>query len=318
MASLFGQTLQRFKKPRQIKCIDARWSYRGARSLSDGSAFEIKQTHRLRLPGNKCGALALFGNEDLKLKKDKVFEEVRRLGDEGAQAKIQTAKPRPDPYALQDLVEQFTWKGQGILVAEVPTVLPGANGVKGLTSTIVNAGAHALAVRTDDRQVLRDVVGASSAPVLWLEPVFHPLQVLDAAEDGAAGVFFLPDHQPLSELELMVGYARRLGLEAIVEISSRHQLAGDLEDRMGPCFSANCLWPLSIGIAGFGEDIADGILGELPYGSVAIVGSNSVDSVRVARSRGADVVVLHADAFVSTPSPHQLVDLALYALSGDD
>lgn len=79
---------------------------------------------------------------------------------------------------------------------------------------------------------------------------------------------------------------------------------------------------ISIAIPGFANDMADGILGELPFGAVSLVGARSVEEARKARLSGADAILVKKEMIDAAAQEGKdvrtLLDQLQYVTSGDD
>ena len=71
-----------------------------------------------------------------------------------------------------------------------------------------------------------------------------------------------------------------------------------------PSFALNVAVGLSVPIKGFGADVARGLLGELPFGAVSLVGVRSLEDAQRARTSGADALLVKREllaAHAATP-----------------
>lgn len=86
-----------------------------------------------------------------------------------------------------------------------------------------------------------------------------------------------------------------------------------------PFFGVNLSVGLSVRLQGFGEDVARGLLGELPFGAVAIVGARSVDEARRARAAGANALLVRRELVAEHAGrERELVAALRQATDGDD
>jgi indole-3-glycerol phosphate synthase len=79
---------------------------------------------------------------------------------------------------------------------------------------------------------------------------------------------------------------------------------------------------LSVAIPGFASDMAHGLLGELPFGTISLVGVKDVEGARKARASGADALLVKAEMIAAAAAEGKdlrtLLDQVLYVTSGDD
>ena len=90
---------------------------------------------------------------------------------------------------------------------------------------------------------------------------------------------------------LMSSFAAAVGLDAPVEIVNMAELR-DMERYGVPFYGLNLSVGLSVQIVGFGFGVAAGLLEELPFGAVSLVGVRSVEEARQARLAGADCLLV--------------------------
>lgn len=91
-------------------------------------------------------------------------------------------------------------------------------------------------------------------------------------------------------------------------------------ERFGvPFFGINISVGLSISITGFGGDVAAGLLGELPFGAVSMVGAKTVDEARRARMAGASSLLIKRELVEAYEGREgQLLEELRLATDGDD
>jgi len=79
---------------------------------------------------------------------------------------------------------------------------------------------------------------------------------------------------------------------------------------------------LSVSVPGFAADMAHGLLGEMPFGTISLVGVRSLDQARKARMSGADALLIKKEmieeAQANGKDLRTLLDQVLYVTSGDD
>ena len=107
----------------------------------------------------------------------------------------------------------------------------------------------------------------------------HPLQVVDAKEAGCAGIVgVITSVTGGKGTPVLSSFAAALGLDAPVEIVNMNELNA-MEAGGVPFYGLNLSIGLSVSITGFGSDVARGLLGELPFGAVSLVGVKSIGKV---------------------------------------
>lgn len=87
-------------------------------------------------------------------------------------------------------------------------------------------------------------------------------------------------------------------------------------------FGINLSVGLSVAVPGFASDMAHGLLGELPFGCISIVGVRDLEGARKARASGADALLVKKEmideAAAEGKDLRTLLDQVLYVTSGDD
>ncbi|EFJ49598.1 hypothetical protein VOLCADRAFT_104174 [Volvox carteri f. nagariensis] len=219
---------------------------------------------------------------------------IRELGMEALDERLQSATqvPATPPYRLSRLIAEHVPQGRAVLVFEVARPNPettSAELAELAKAYVTLGGASALAVRTDSESTpsgLRDLFTVQQAvprvPVLARDWLIHPLQVCEIKEAGAAGALGIINQG-------VVFYAINVGVG------------------------------LSVAIPGFANRIAHGLLGELPFGSISLVGVRSLEEASAARRSGADALLIKAELLQSHGTDVQALGNALqYAVTLDD
>jgi indole-3-glycerol phosphate synthase len=87
-------------------------------------------------------------------------------------------------------------------------------------------------------------------------------------------------------------------------------------------FGINLSVGLSVAVPGFATDMAHGLLGELPFGTISIVGVKDVEQARKARASGADALLVKSEMIAAAAAEGKdlrtLLDQVLYVTCGDD
>jgi indole-3-glycerol phosphate synthase len=120
---------------------------------------------------------------------------------------------------------------------------------------------------------------------------------------------------------VMSSFAAAIGLDAPVEVVNAREVEG--LGRAGVVFfGVNLSVGLSIALPGFATDMAHGLLGELPFGSISVVGVRDLEQARKARLSGADALLIKREmvdaAAAEGKDLRTLLDQVLYITCGDD
>ena len=268
-------------------------------------------------------------------KQQQLAQQLQELGDEGLDERLQSASSNPssDPYRLARLIADTVPLGRPVLIFEIARNIPSISSsseLAELATRLAQGGADALIVPTDSDDTpegLSDLFAVSRAvgefrpppPVLCRDWFIHPLQIVDAKEAGCAGVVgIIASVTGARGTPVMSSFSAALGMDAPVEIVNLAELKA--MDASGvPFYALNISVGLSVQIAGFGKDVAAGLLGELPFAAVSLVGVKSLDEARVAREAGADSLFIRRE-FVAEwlGKERQLVEALMDATNGDD
>ena len=244
-------------------------------------------------------------------KQQQIAARLNELGIEALEERLQSAAEAPlaDPYKLSRLIaETIPLQGRPVLLFELcrsPTH-PTSADLAALASRLFAADADALIVCIDSDDtpeglsdlfaVSRTIASMASAknippaPILARDWFLHPLQVVEAKEAGCAGILGVvasitgPKGTPV-----LSSFAAAIGLDCPCEIINLAEMKA-MEAAGVPFYAVNISVQLSVSIPGFGRDVARGLLGELPFGAVSVVGVKSVEEGREARAAGADVL----------------------------
>jgi indole-3-glycerol phosphate synthase len=155
--------------------------------------------------------------------------------DEGAlrAAAAAAAAPRHLGWTLRGYASE-----EGVaLIAEVKRASPSAGDIAADADPVLQAtaydvaGAAAISVLTEPSHFrgslddLRAVRAAVQHPVLRKDFLVHPLQLLEARAAGADSVLLIAAALPGEDLAAMIGEARGLGMEPLVETHTDEDLA---------------------------------------------------------------------------------------------
>jgi indole-3-glycerol phosphate synthase len=278
---------------------------------------------------------------------------LQELGEEDLEERLTSAgrSPAQPAHRLAQLIADVVPTGRPVLVLELsrgPGVASSA-ALGELAAAALVAGADALAVKTDSEDTpepLKDVLAATQAaaaaferqrpppranpfagpepapaPVLQRDWFLHPIQVVSAKEAGAAGILGVIASVTSRGTPLMSSFAASIGLDCPVEIVNMQELQA-MERFRVPFFAMNLSVGLSVQLQGFGLQVASGLLGEMPFGSISMVGASSIEDARKARQAGADSILIKWELVQQYAGDHsrlaQLLEELRYATSGDD
>jgi indole-3-glycerol phosphate synthase len=165
------------------------------------------------------------------------------------------------------------------------------------------------------------VQAAKRVPVLARDWIIHPLQLAEAKEAGAAGVLGVIGQVNGRGTAVMSSFGSAIGLDAPVEVVNAREVEG--LSRVGVTFyGINLSVGLSVAVPGFATDMAHGLLGELPFGAISIVGVKDLEQARKARLSGADALLIKKEMIEAAAAEGKdlrtLLDQVLYVTCGDD
>lgn len=174
----------------------------------------------------------------------------------------------------------------------------------------VRGGAAAISVLTEPSRFggsvddLRDVVNATPAPVLRKDFIIHEVQILESKAIGASAVLLIARALAPALLIAMVRAARAHGIEPLVEVRDRDELARAVDcgaDVIG--VNARNLETLIID-----EELPRELLGHVPRELVAVAESGIRDraAVEALARAGADAVLV-GSALSVAQEPEQAV-----------
>ncbi|GLI62069.1 hypothetical protein VaNZ11_004496 [Volvox africanus] len=255
---------------------------------------------------------------------------IRELGMEALDERLQSATQMPlnPPYRLSTLIAESVPQGRAVLVFEVArsgSETSTADLAELAKAYVTLGGASALVVRTDSDATpsgLRDLFTVQQAvprvPVLARDWLIHPLQICEVKESGAAGALGIINQVTGRGTGVMSSFSAALGLDAPVEVVNAREV--EQLAKLGVVFYAiNVAVGLSVAMPGFSNRIAHGLLGELPFGAISLVGVRSLEEAAAARRSGADALLVKAELLQSYGKDVQALGDALqYAVTLDD
>ena len=151
----------------------------------------------------------------------------------------QAAAARPSPISLSDAL-----RGENIrLIAEVKKASPSRGLLSPdfdpvrLAGTYVANGAAAISCLTDPRfqgelahlSAIKESGASASAPVLRKDFLFDPYQVYEARAAGADGILLIVAILEPSQLQELLGIARYLQMQCLVEVHDEGELETAVE-----------------------------------------------------------------------------------------
>ena len=87
-------------------------------------------------------------------------------------------------------------------------------------------------------------------------------------------------------------------------------------------FGINLGVGISVALPGFASDLAHGLLGEMPFGAITLVGAKSLEDARKARLSGADAVLVKKECWEAAQAEGRPLEVMLeqvrYLTGSDD
>lgn len=243
----------------------------------------------------------------IKRKKEKIQRMLDDMGDEALDERLTSATmagPGANPFAFsQKISEVGMVEGRPLLIFEVSRQTPGetSESLAERAKAWVENGADALCVRIDEKSTPegeRDLFMVSRAcpnvPIFCRDWFLHPLQIVEAKSAGCTGILGITASVLSRGSAVMSSFGAALGLDCPVEVVNLNEMKS-MESYGVPFYCMDISVSISIGIQGFGQDIVKGVLGELPFGAISIVGIRNIEDARGAREAGADALYIRSD-----------------------
>ncbi len=239
-------------------------------------------------------------------KKEKIQAYLDEIGMEELENRMQDALKigaGPTPFAFSQKVSQVGMvEGRPLLIFEMGRLekeeggsVESAEEVAERACRLVEAGADALSVRVDeevtpegDKDAFMICQACPSVPVFYRDWLLHPVQLVNAKSAGCSGVLGIvasitgPKGTPV-----MSSFGSALGLDSPVEVVNLAEMKM-MADASVPFYCMDIGVSLSVGISGFANDVVRGVLGEMPFGSLSIVGLRDIEKAGSVRAAGAD------------------------------
>eukprot|EP00798_Chlamydomonas_sp_ICE-L_P012667 gene12667-15899_t len=246
----------------------------------------------------------------IRRKQQEIEGVLTEMGMEAVDERLQNSvqSPAVPPYRLSQLIEQMAVQGKAVLVYEVARTekLNSSTELAKFAKLLVDLGVDAVAVKTDSGDTpegLRDLWSVAQAvrvPVIGRDWLIHPYQV------NGKGT------------SIMSSFSAAIGLDAPVEVVNLREV--EILAQSGVVFYAiNVSVGLSLSLPGFAQDMAHGILGELPFGAISIVGCKTIEEASKARQSGADALLIkHELVQESADNPRDMLSQLQFLTCGDD
>lgn len=248
--------------------------------------------------------------DKIKRKQREIEGKLKDLGDDGLEEKLKSALPVSQPYGIARMIVENASIGRMPLIFELSRHDVGAessNQFSEVAKVLIDAGADGLAVCTDsddtpegliDVVSIKNVIAESgrNVPLLQKDWFLHPLQIAESQSLNVSGILGIVTSVSGRGTVVMSSFAAALGIDAPVEIVNMNELRS-LEGTGSPppFFGLNISVSLSVSIPGFGSDVAKGLLGELPYESLSLVGCKTIEEARKLRLAGADALLIKSE-----------------------
>jgi indole-3-glycerol phosphate synthase len=151
---------------------------------------------------------------------------------------LEAAGELPPPFGgpRPSLIARLRQGGPGAVIAEYKRASPSAGdinlalGPEQVAAAYAEAGASALSVLTEERHFKGDLnyltrMAGPGLPLLRKDFLLHPLQVMETAATPAAALLIIVRMHDDAGLSAMLTKTRDCGLEAVMEIFDRDDLA---------------------------------------------------------------------------------------------
>ena len=277
------------------------------KSLAESGARHLTRAHRLCVQNEQGGNRLGKAIRRKQIKIEKILEE---MGMEAVEERLQTATsmgPGSSPFKFAHLVQNIGGsQGRPALIFELyrSNESETSESMAQRARKLIDGGADAISVRIDDTdEGMLDLwtvsqAVSSSVPLFCRDWFLHPIQIVDVKSSGCSGIIGVACSVLGKGAPLMSSFSSALGLDCPVEVVNMSEMKSMEEFRV-PFYSINTSVRLSVPITGFSDDIVNGILGDLPFGSISLVGVDTAEKSRQARLDGADALYIR----------HDLVDL---------
>lgn len=267
-------------------------------------------------------------------KQNSIQKKLDDLGVENLEERLQTAAsvgPGGNPFRfsqrIADVVER---EGRPALVLEIVKMSETGETCELLAeraAKLVEYGADAVSVRVDEEHTdsgLQDIFAvcrkvSKDIPVFCRDWFLHPLQVVEAKTAGCTGVIgILASVTGNKGTPVLSSFGAALGLDCPVEVVNLAEMRS-MEAMGVPFYAMDISVGLSVGIKGFGQAVVDGVLKELPFGALSMIGVSSIENARSARISGADALYIREGLMEEYVGREKdlIVDLIM-ATNGDD
>lgn len=243
----------------------------------------------------------------IKRKKEKIQRMLDDMGEEALDDRLSSATmagPGANPFAFSQKISEIGMvEGRPLLIFEVSrqNASESSEGLAQRAKALVDNGADALCVRIDEESTPQgemDLFMVSRAcpnvPIFCRDWFLHPVQIVEAKSAGCTGILGITASVLSKGSAVMSSFGAALGLDCPVEVVNLNEMKA-MEAYGVPFYCMDVSVSISIGIQGFGQDIVKGVLAELPFGAISIVGIRNIEDARGAREAGADALYIRND-----------------------
>ena len=271
--------------------------------------------------------------EIVKRKKERVERSLREMGDEALEDRLTEATmqgPGESGFRFSTLVASVGMRRGGPLaIFEVGRLGPTETSeqLAARAKKLVEAGADAISVRVDEEYTPEGTIDlffvsrsvAPSVPCFARDWILHPIQVVDLKAAGATGVIGVVASVTQRGSPVLSSFGAALGLDMPVEVVNLNELK-QMEGFGVPFFAMDIGVGINVGIAGFTRQLISGVLGEMDFNALSIVGVSSIGDLHSKIATKADALYIKAEIVAAYADGREadLVSAVLDACSGDD
>ena len=235
---------------------------------------------------------------------DDLAERAKRLVESGADAIAVRLDEEASPEGLRDLfvVSRAVAANVPVFARDwwVLACTPTDWLVHSLTHSLANSLTHS----------------PTRSPTHSLARYLHPLQIVDAKAAGATGVIGIVASVTQRGSSVLSSFGAALGLDCPVEVVNLNELKA-MEGLGVPFYAMDIGVGISVGIAGFSRQLISGVLGNMDFNALSIVGLSSMEELHGKIATKADALYVKSGV-VKKADGDELVRAILDACSGDD
>lgn len=241
----------------------------------------------------------------IKRKQQDIQRQMTELGEEAVEERLKSVQdvPPSDPHRLARIITECTMVGRPAYLVEAcrgPSITT-PEALAEHAAFLVQCGADAIVIRTDldetpsgtaDLFAVCKSLGAN-VPIIMRDWIIHPLQIVDARTAGCCACVGVIASVMNKAAPVLSSFGSAIGLDCPVEIVNTAELKA-MEQYGVPFYGMN----LSVGLSiGFGAEVAQGLVKDLPFGSLSVIGVKSLEEGKKARLAGADALLIKDEAF---------------------